>query len=507
MGTDRALWSIDVSPLVPEEYATYRHVVVDALLFFIRNLPAARFTSIVAEQERLPSDASISQRVATLMCRCPTLHKLGQVVARDRRLNPTLRSRLQALESMEPTTSMSAIVPIIRRELPDFEACGLLAPEALAEASVAVVIPFAAHSSQDDTPSKGVLKVLKPGVEEALAEELEIWTQLAAFIDERCEHYQIPTLRYAETLETIRELLFNEIRLDREQEHLTTAAAVYADDESVRIPALFPFCTPRITAMERIHGRKVTETGQRSEDERRKLANTVIKALIARPLWAPSSSSLFHADPHAGNLFLTDDGHLAILDWSLVGYLGKTERIQTMQVMLGALTFDAERIASAIAEMAKTPPGESTLREVVHKALGRLLPAKLPGFHWLLSLMDDATLSAGVQFSEDLLLFRKSVLTIEGLIADVSTGTSFDDVLPASAARQLYREGLSRGFAPPLSRGFGTHLSNLDLMSLYWGAPATATRYWKRFLDQWLSGSAGPGHALGDQEDAAGSQE
>ena len=147
---------------------------------------------------------------------------------------------------------------------------------------------------------------------------------------------------------------------------------------------------------------------------------------------------------------------------------------------------DAERIANAIADMANSPPSESTLREIVDKALGKLLPAGLPGFHWLIGLMDDATMSAGVQFSGDLLLFRKSVLTIEGLIADISPGISFDRVIPASAGHQLYREGFSRVFAPPLSRGFGTHLSNLDLMSLYWGAPATATRYWKRLLDQWL---------------------
>jgi ubiquinone biosynthesis protein len=490
IGTDQALWSIDVSPLVPDEYAAYRRVVGDALLFFLRSLPAGRFARIVAAQEQLPAGTSLSQRLAALMCHCPTLHKLGQVVARDRRLSPMLRSRLQALESMEPATPVSIIERIIRRELPDFEAWGIeLGPEALAEASAAVVIPFATRSCHGDATDKGVLKVLKPGVEEALAEELEIWTQLAAFIDERCEHYAVPTLRYAETLETIRDLLANEIKLDREQAHLMAAAEFYADVESVHVPALLPFCTPRITAMERIYGRKVTQTDQRSEEERRALANTVMHALIARPLWAPSSSSIFHADPHAGNLFLTDDARLAILDWSLVGYLEKAARIHTMQVLLGALTFDAKRIASAIAEMASAPANESALREIADKALGGLLPAKLPGFRWLMSLMDDAMLSAGVQFSQDLLIFRKSVLTIEGLIADISTDTCFDQVLPASAARELYREGFSRPFASPLSRDFGTHLSNLDLLSLYWGAPAAATRYWKRFWDQWLSGS------------------
>ena len=479
---------IDIAPLVPKRYAQYRPLIAEALLFFVQHLPPHRLAPILVEQQALPREATMSERLATLLRRCPTLHKLGLVVARDRRLAPELRRHLQALESMEPKTAVSAMADEINRELKDYPASDIsLEPSALAEASVAVVIPFSHRPTADAVAAEGVLKILKPGIEECLGEELEVWTALSTFIDERCEYHRIPTLRYAETLETIRELLANEIRLDLEQRHLAEASRFYADAEGVKVPTLLPFCTSRITAMERIRGHKVTEFGDMPLAARQRLAALIIDALIGRPVWMPKDASLFHADPHAGNLFFTDDQQLAILDWSLVGHLGKQARIQTMQVVLGALTFDAKRIARAISAMGRATPNDEALGQVVDRALGRLYREhRMPGFRWLLNLLDDAMLSAGLCFSEDLLLFRKSVLTIEGVVADVSETDSLDWLLPIAAVKQFSQELGSRAFALPTSRQFGTHLSNLDLLSLYWKVPTATTRFWKHVWGSWL---------------------
>jgi hypothetical protein len=84
---------------------------------------------------------------------------------------------------------------------------------------------------------------------------------------------------------------------------------------------------------------------------------------------------------------------------------------------------------------------------------------------------------AGVRFGEDLVLFRKAVLTLEGVAADVSTETSLSKVLPLSAGAQFLREWASRCVSPPGSRDFATHVSNLDLLSLYFAAPSAATRF------------------------------
>jgi len=475
---DQGTWGVDITPLVPEVYADYRPLAADALAFFLRHLSPPRLTAILAEQHALPSDAGVAQRLTALLFHCPTLHKLGQVVARNRKLDRELRSRLQTLETMPGTTCGEAVKQVIRRELGDTQGALRLDSTALAEASVSVVVPFTSASAEVSGPVDGVLKVLKPRIEETLEEELTIWSKLGRFIDERCEHYKIPPLNYAESLATIRELLAREIRLDHEQRHLAEAAEFYRGAKGIRIPALFPFRTSRITAMERIYGRKVTDMQALSERQRRRLANSVIEALIAWPVWTPLETVMFHADPHAGNLFFTEDEQLAVLDWSLTGYLGKVERIHMVQLLLGALTLNPKRIAREIEALAQAPVDVLALGAVVDKAVAKLYAGKFPGFRWSQSLLDEASLVAGVQFSSELLLYRKSLLTIEGVIKDISSESSISRVFPAVAVRQFVYELTARAFAPPTSRHFGTHVSNLDLFGLYWGGPTAAARFW-----------------------------
>jgi ubiquinone biosynthesis protein len=437
-----------------------------------------RISELVAEQCALPADASAEERLAVLISRCPTLHKLGQVVARDRRLAPTLRRRLQSLESMEPVTPVATVAETIRREIgADCVRALAIDSRALAEASVALVIPFTSNELKDKQPGHGVLKALKPQIKERLEEELEIWSSLAVFIDERCKQDGLPLLRCAEIFETVRELLAKEVRLDLEQAHLTEAARFYADTERIQIPALLPCSTPSVTVMERVFGTKVTDAGHLSDKARKELAGLVLRELVARPIWSTEPWAMFHADPHAGNLFYTEDDRLAILDWSLVGHLDKTEREQTAQVVLGALNLDANRVCRAIAAMAISVPDETALRRVADRAVGVLYRTEPPSLHWLLNLLGDAMLEAGVLFGEDLVLFRKSVLTLEGVAADVSMGTSLGKVLPLSGGLALLREWARRCVASPISRDFGTHVSNLDLLSLYFAAPSAAGRF------------------------------
>ena len=242
------------------------------------------------------------------------------------------------------------------------------------------------------------------------------------------------------------ELLASEVHLDREQRHLVLAARLYEHARAVKIPRLFDFSTSRVTAMERVFGVKVTDIAHMREADRWALAVSIVQALVAQPMWSKQPNALFHADPHAGNLVATDDGRLAILDWSLVGYLAKSEREKTIKLMAGALRFDAEEMANALAGLARTVRNPAALREAVDRALAKLLPARLPGFGWLIGLLDDVTISAGASFGHQMTLFRKSILTIEGVLADVCAGSSMDKITApfgaGSAAARMVPAGL-----------------------------------------------------------------
>lgn len=475
--------TLDFGTLVPDEFDRYRPAITDGLTFFLSSLSPARTFAILAEQAALPDDTGLDERLVAIARHSPALHKLGQVLARDRRLPLRFRRLLQHLESMQPTQDLAEVRAALEAELGPLSQIGVSLDEPpLAEASVAVVVPFTWQDGDgpDGQRRRGVFKLLKSGVEDRLDEDLQLLQCVGARLDERCHQYGLPEIDYEATFAQVRDLLRLEVHLEKEQEHLTAARAAYAGMDSVVVPQLYPFSTARVTAMERIDGCKVTDAGTLSAAARRDLAALIAEALIAHPLWSPDPSAMFHADPHAGNLLVTGDRKLAILDWSLVGSLKKSDRICLAQLLLGAITLDARQIVRAISGLAEGPVDEPLLRRIVDDRL-RCIPQRAwPGPAWVTDLMDDVVTKARVRFGPGLILFRKVLLTLKGVMSDVSEDVSLGLALAKPFLAQFGREWGRRLLAPPFARDFGTHIANADIAQLLLFAPLTTWRYWFR---------------------------
>src|SRR5689334_21039525 len=164
-----------LATVLPDEYACYQRPVAGALRLFLDGLSAAHQAALLADQAALPLSTGLAERLAVLARSCPALHKLGLILARDQCLAPELRKRLQELESLPPSISFEAAQDILIRELGSLGRLGVtLLPPVLAEASVAIVLPFRYNrGSSEGMPQDGVFKILKPGIEERLEEELE----------------------------------------------------------------------------------------------------------------------------------------------------------------------------------------------------------------------------------------------------------------------------------------------------------------------------------------------
>jgi ubiquinone biosynthesis protein len=485
--------AFDFGSLVPEGYARYRRAVADGLDFFLDNLAPARSAEILADQLSVPISTSIEERLVGIARYCPVLHKLGQVLARDRRLPSRFRRLLQGLESLPSALDIAGSRRLAEKELGPLAHLGIAITEPpLAEASVAVVVPFTSLEGTAGEPANGVLKLLKPGVEEKLAEELSLLQRVGALLDDRCEAYALPHIDYEHAFAQVRRLLAGEVCLEREQQHMVAASAAYAGLPSAVVPELYPFSTPRLTAMQRIIGTKVTDATLSAAD-RRKIAGTIVETLLALPLWSDADQAMFHADPHAGNLFATEEGQLAILDWSLVGLITKADRVQLTQILLGAFTLDAGRIRVAINELAQGHTDALAVAGVVDRHLACLTPGAWPGLGWLTELMDDAVTQAACRFRGDLLMFRKVLQTLEGVVADVSAECRPDRVLIGSMLRQLALEWGQRAFAPPFSRHFATNVSTLDLTQLLVSAPIVGSLQWMNLQSAWLRGASSGG--------------
>jgi ubiquinone biosynthesis protein len=480
--------------ILPPVYAHFGKPISEGLAIFLEGLPARLQARILAQQAALPLTAGLEQRLGLLARNCPVLQKIGQILARDQRLPAELRSHLRPLEALPPRILGKTVRRLVIRELGPLDSLGIeLAPRALAEASVAVVVPFevrdaaggstarsAGRSAGQGGPRHGVLKVLKPGIEEQLEVELGLLEQVGAHLDGRCDELQIPHLDYQESFELARAKLGEEVLLRGEQQKLAAAREFYASNPRVQIPAVMDYCTPRVTAMERVWGRNVADRKLQPIAAREKLARLIVDALIAQPMLTSRQEAVFHSDPHAGNLMLTTDGRLAILDWSLVGRLRATDRDAIVQLMLAAVALDAGRMVTILQAMAaRGRVDHEALSAVVGRHLARLRWGQPPGLTWLTGLLDEAVHDAGLRLDANLMLFRKSLFTLQGVVAEVGAApATFDQVVARALLKHLALEWPQRWLAAPNCREFATRLSNADLAQAILGYPSSLVRLW-----------------------------
>ncbi len=477
---DALLSSLGLDDLVPASWAAWRPLVREGLAFFLSRLSGQRLESILLGQWMLPDDAPPAQRLVSLFSHCPTLHKIGQVLARHRPLPLPLRRQLQSLESLPASVEISEVLADIRKEIGD--APITLGDAALAEGSVAVIVPFT-YQAQAQL-RHGVFKVLKPGIEEKVANELRILADMDRFLAQRSRALGLPALNFGDTLRTVQQLLVNEIQFENEQTNLRLAAAFYAHEPRVLVPALLPWCTHRLTAMERVFGAKVTDVAL-SPEARQSLADTLVAALLGQPFWNTSACAVFHADLHAGNLLLATDGRLAILDWSLTASLSKAQREALMAMALGGLTLDAPRICQAAAALGLLPADDPALARAVEQALDRLVfESRLPGFDWLMQLQDAVAVHADARFEDDFLLFRKTWFSLFGVLGDLAEQSSPDIPMLNLGLKRFFAEVPERFGSYPDSPIFSTHVSNADILAVFTSSMLTAARYWARRWDR-----------------------
>jgi ubiquinone biosynthesis protein len=472
----------ELAAVVPDCYAEFRPIVADGLTFFLQHLSPPRLAAVFQAQAGLPAGAGLSRRLVLFLHACPALHKLGQVLARNRHLNPDLRRHLQELESLEPHTPIEQLRPIVARELAP--AAGeyriRVAERPLAEGSVAVVLPLTWSDPADGAGAPrrhGVAKLLKPGVVGRLDEDLNILGQLAGYLEEQRGAYGLPPLAYREILAEVAELLTHEVQLRLEQAHLRQAGSQFARRPDLQVPRLLPFCTDGMTAMERVYGCKVTDPRAVPLWRRPALFRSAVRALLSGVLFSRDESVLFHGDPHAGNLTATPDGRLAVLDWSLAGQLTADDRVRVSQILVGGWALDPARVAGAVAGLARGGAGEDLIRRHVEAALAELRCYQPPGPAWAVGLLD-ALARAGVRFPPRLLLFRKAFLTLREVLADVCPACSLEAALMADALVELAWEWPLRWCKPLDDRDYATHVSSADLLYLalrYTGPPPFPT--------------------------------
>jgi ubiquinone biosynthesis protein len=277
---------------------------------------------------------------------------------------------------------------------------------------VSAVVRFTWVDAASRRRERGVFKVLKPHIPACFAEDVDILRGIAGLF--------AGGAAVRDTLDDVCELLAREIDFPHEQDTLEKAADTYRGVPGVRVPRLIrSLSSSVVTAMTEEHGVKVVDAFAGQPARRREVAQEIVEAAIAAPLFMSAGESLFHADPHAGNLLYDEDAReLVLLDWALSGTLtGEQVRQMTVFLLMLALR-DAPGATAAIVALSEGGR-ETDIRERVVRFIRGSPWFRIPGSREAMQLLDGLALD-GVRFPAALLMLRKVFFTLDGILHELA---------------------------------------------------------------------------------------
>jgi predicted unusual protein kinase regulating ubiquinone biosynthesis (AarF/ABC1/UbiB family) len=176
-----------------------------------------------------------------------------------------------------------------------------------------------------------VVKVQRPEIREQIVSDLDALDEVAHFLDLHTEvgkRYEFQNM-----LANLRRSLLQELDFKLEAANLNTFAENLSDFENIVVPLpVEDFTTSRLLTMDYVEGKKITALSSLRfiEIDGSLLAHDLFHAYLKQIL----VDGVFHADPHPGNVFLTEDDRIALLDLGMVGRIQSNFRNSLLRLLL-----------------------------------------------------------------------------------------------------------------------------------------------------------------------------
>jgi len=295
-----------------------------------------------------------------------TFVKLGQLLSSRPDLLPDVYiDELGKLVDEVPPVPYEEIEPVIAAEI-GLEQFTRIDREPLATASIAQI-----HRALLKTGREVVVKVRRPGVLEQVEVDLALLRKTASVAEGRSQTARL--LQLGALTEELEVHLGGELDFGEEAHNAELITGVVADYDELFVPqVIHPYVTEQVLVLEHARGVKVGADHGVEPEHAQRLARQFFRAYVRQVTVA----GIYHADPHRGNVLLTEDGRLALLDFGLLGRLDDDTRTSLALLLLAIAQNRADDVADLILSLSLTT-AESDEAGFVH-ALRR----KLPRYHW-----------------------------------------------------------------------------------------------------------------------------
>jgi len=278
----------------------------------------------------------------------PTYVKLGQLLSTRPDLIP--EPYLKALESLQDDVEeipYSEVQKIVEEEIGQriSKAFESFEVQPLASASIGQV-----HLAVLRSGKKVAVKIQRPGVRKNFIEDLDTLKELT---DVAVKHSKTAK-KYAvdEILDELRFILLNELDYVKEAENLIALGENTRKYPKIVIPQpVEGYSTSKILTMDYIDGQKITSISpiSRIETNYKPLVDELVAAYLKQIIF----DGFAHADPHPGNVHLTKDNKIALMDLGMVAKFGPDLRENILKLLIAISKYNGEETANTLLKMSE----------------------------------------------------------------------------------------------------------------------------------------------------------
>ncbi len=287
--------------------------------------------------------------------------------------------------------------------------------EPLAAASIAQV-----HKATLKDGSDVVVKILRPGMQEAIQRDIDVLFDLARLAQKYWEDAR--RLRPVEVVEEYQKTVLDELDLLREAANASQLRRNFEDSDLLHVPEIhWDYCRLNVMVMEKISGIPIAHVDKLHElnTNMRRLAENGVDIFFKQVF----RHNFFHADMHPGNIFVdaTDPEHpkYIAVDFGIVGSLSERDQYYLAENFLAFFERDYYRVAKLHVDSGWVPADtrveelESAIRTVCEPIFDR--PLKDISFGQVLVRLFRTARRFNMEVQPQLVLLQKTLLNIEGL--------------------------------------------------------------------------------------------
>src|SRR5688572_15384499 len=342
----------------------------------------------------------------------PTFIKLGQLLStRADLLPPAYLEALARLQDDVGPFPYADVERIVQEELGVrlSKAFEVFDTEPIAAASLGQV-----HRAVLRGGREVAVKVQRPDIREKVLKDLDALGEVADLLDRFSAATR--SMDAPRVLEEFRRTILLELDYCEEARHLASLAHELRDFERILVPLpVDDFTTSRVLTMDFIAGTKITAVSrvEWTEVDGAVLAEDLFRAYLQQIL----VDGLFHADPHPGNVMLTADHRLALIDLGMVGRLSGALQEQLFRLMLAISETRSDDAASVVISLGEKRDDfdELQVRRVVGDLVGRYRHAAAKELNVGRVMLEMARSGTrhGLRLAPELALLGKTLLNLD----------------------------------------------------------------------------------------------